>query len=619
MTDTSTPSSPFLLPVRMLNEYAYCPRLFHLMHVEGRWEDNHFTVEGRHVHRRVDELDHLLPDAVGTNAGNEIDKPKPDSATRRSAKGDSATRSAAGDSAGGDEPPIISRSVPLSSDELGLSAKLDLVSSDGTEAVPVETKRGRVPDNAQRSWEPERVQLMAQGLLLREHGYACDHGVLYFAGSRTRVDVPFTPQLEMETIALIAYARAAVSLTVIPDPLEDSPKCNGCSLAGICLPDETLALRTLRYIPGGGDALASPPLKPRHESGDEGIALIRRLYPPRPDATPLYVQTQGAFVGKRGQSLVVRAEGQELTHVGLKDVSQLVLCGNVQVSMQTMHLLCEADVPVVMLSSGMWFYGISHGQSLRNAYDRAAQFHTAADPARCLEFARALVRDKAANQRTQLRRNAPPTQDLDRAMADFDQTIRRVESVNSIDSLLGMEGNAARIYFSRFGKMLKPRDFDAATAFDFNCRNRRPPKDPVNAMLSFAYAMLAKECTVALLAEGLDPYWGLYHRPRHGRPALALDLMEPFRPVIADSAVITAINTGMVRAAHFERAASGCAMNDAGRKGLLSAYEARLDQLITHPIFDYRCSWRSVIRLQARLLARWLRGNVPDFTNLVTR
>jgi CRISPR-associated protein Cas1 len=182
---------------------------------------------------------------------------------------------------------------------------------------------------------------------------------------------------------------------------------------------------------------------------------------------------------------------------------------------------------------------------------------------------------------------------------------------------LGIEGSIARCYFAQFAAMLKPRDFDAK--WDFDARNRRPPKDPVNAMLSFAYALLAKECTVALLSEGLDPYWGLYHRPRHGRPALALDLMEPFRPVVADSAVITAINTGMVRAADFVTAASGCAMKDSARKAFLRAYEARLDQLVTHPIFDYRCSWRSIIRLQARLLARWLRGDVPEFSSVVTR
>jgi len=140
-----------------------------------------------------------------------------------------------------------------------------------------------------------------------------------------------------------------------------------------------------------------------------------------------------------------------------------------------------------------------------------------------------------------------------------------------------------------------------------------------NALLSFGYAMLAKECAVALMSEGLDPWWGLYHQPRHGRPALALDVMEPFRPAIVDSAVISAINTGMVTRSGFEMSSAGCILKDTGRKNFIRAYDARLDQLITHPIFDYRCSWRVVIRLQARLLARWLRGEIPKYTSVTTR
>jgi CRISPR-associated protein Cas1 len=155
--------------------------------------------------------------------------------------------------------------------------------------------------------------------------------------------------------------------------------------------------------------------------------------------------------------------------------------------------------------------------------------------------------------------------------------------------------------------------------FYFNSRNRRPPKDPVNALLSFAYALLAKECTVALLAEGLDPWWGFYHQPRHGRPALALDLMEPFRPIIADSVVITAINTGMVKPSDFYKNANGCALQPDGRKSFLRAWEQRLDQLYTHSEFNYRCSWRTMIRIQSRLLARWLRGDIPAWSCPVVR
>ncbi|HOI54067.1 MAG TPA: CRISPR-associated endonuclease Cas1, partial [Phycisphaerae bacterium] len=460
------------------------------------------------------------------------------------------------------------------------------------EAAPVETKRGRVPDNPERSWEPERVQLMVQGLLLREHGYRCDHGVLYFAASRTRVDVPFTPELEARTRDLLAQARRAAASTILPPPLDDSPKCNGCSLSGICLPDETHAL-----------------------THPDAPTDVRRLYPIRDNALPFYVQEQGARVGKTGRSLVVRKDDQEIGRAGLKDVSQLVLCGNISVSAQTLHLLCQEGIPTVHLTSGHWFCGLTAGITLRNAYVRAAQFQAAAEPARCLAAAKAMVAAKGANQRTFLRRNATPqpSADLD-GMADL---LRRIEAAESTEQLLGLEGNLAARYYANFSRLLAPRDMD--TVWDFQNRNRRPPRDPVNAMLSFGYALLAKECTVAAMEEGLDPWWGLYHQPRHGRPALALDLMEEFRPLVVDSAVITAVNTGMVVARNFTRSQAGCMLTDGGRKGLIRAYEARLDQLVTHPVFDYRCSWRSIIRLQARLLARWLQGDVPQYVGMVTR
>lgn len=561
------------LPVRMLNEYAYCPRLFHLMHVEGRWADNRFTEEGREVHRRVDRLDHVLPDPDAESAS---------------------------ESDPGDDLPTISRSVSLGSDVLGLTGKLDLVATDGDEAVPVETKRGRVPNNPQRSWEPERVQLMAQGLLLREHGYRSDHGVLYFAGSRTRVDIAFDDGLEARTRELLSNAQQAQTATTLPPPLDDSPKCHGCSLSGICLPDETLALQAV-------------PAEPDVDESDD--PPIRRLYPPRDEALPLYVQEQGARVGKSKKVITIKRRGEEIGRARLKDVSQLVLLGNVSVSAQALHLLCEASIPIVHFSTGHWFYGITRGMGLRNAYDRSAQFEAASDPERCLTFARSIVSAKGSNQRTLIGRNVKPRPKA--VGAAMKALLRKVPHAESMNELLGFEGGIAAHYFKTFGDALKPRDFESE--WDFEGRNRRPPRDPVNALLSFGYAILAKECTVALDSEGLDPWWGLYHQPRHGRPALALDLMEEFRPLIADSAVLTAINTGMVSKRNFSHSQAGCMLGPKGRKAFLRAYEARMDQLVTHPVFGYRCSWRSVIRVQARLLARWLRGDIPAYPPMRTR
>ena len=556
------------LTIDALHQFAYCPRRAFLMHVEGLMAHNAYTEDGRRVHRRVDAVDQVLK---GPSHPPESEGPE------------------------GDEPPEIVRSVTLTSDRLGLTGKLDLVSIAECEAIPVETKRGQVPANAQRSWEPERVQVMAQGLLLREHGWNCDHGFLYFAGSRRRVEVPFTPELEARTLELVDAAKQLWVDFRIPDPLEDSPKCNGCSLAGICLPNETLALR--------------------HAPPDPIAPTVRRLYPPRIDATPLYVQQQGAWIGVRKGNVVVRRDDEVLAEVHLKDLDHLVLCGNVQISTQTLHLLCESGIPVCHLSSGHWFYGFTTGFAVRNAFERAAQFRAAEQPARCLEFAKAVTQAKIANQRTMLMRNASPRpqEEIDGIAA----VLPSIEAAVDFETILGVEGIAARHYFQAFPGMIKLGD--VAELFQAEGRARRPPPDPANACLSFGYALLAKECTVALAAVGLDPHWGLYHRPRHGRPALALDLMEEFRPLIVDSAVISAFNTEMLRLGDFTVGKSGCLLKDGGRRAFIRAFELRMDQLVTHPVLDYRLNWRTMIRLQARLLARWLRGDIATYPGMVTR
>lgn len=552
------------LTIDHLHQFAYCPRRMHLMYVDGRWDNNLFTEEGRAAHARTDATDEPLPSSDGVTED------------------------------GGDSEPVMARSVSLASEALGLVGKLDLVEAAGENAIPVDTKRGSPPDNPQGCHEPERVQLMAQGLLLREHGFRCDRGLLYFAAARRRVEVPFTPELEARTLDLLRQARELAKSTEPPPPLEDSPKCQGCSLAGICLPDET------NFLNG---RIADRP-------GD-----LRRLYPARDDALPLYVQEQGARVGKAGEALAVSRGPADLGRFPLKDVAQLVLCGNISVSPQALHLLCERGIPTVHLSMGGWFYGLTCGHGLKNAYDRAAQFAGAANEARCLTFARAVVEAKARNQRTLLRRNGGSPDEV--PVQQIAGLLPGIDRARDIEALLGVEGAISADYFGGFSLLLGDRTF--AEGFDFGKRNRRPPRDPVNAMLSFGYALLAKECTVALMAEGLDPWWGLYHRPRHGRPALALDLMEEFRPLIVDSAVVNALNTGMVALTDFEISAAGCAMKDRARRSLIQAYEQRLDQLVTHPVFDYRCSWRAVIRLQARLLAKWLRGAVPTYQGITTR
>ena len=166
--------------------------------------------------------------------------------------------------------------------------------------------------------------------------------------------------------------------------------------------------------------------------------------------------------------------------------------------------------------------------------------------------------------------------------------------------------------------MLSRADNDSLR-FQFDKRNRRPPADPVNALLSYGYALLAKSWTIVLSAVGLDPYRGFYHQPRYGRPALALDMMEPFRPLIADSSVIQAINNGEVRPSDFISAAGSVALTEDGRKRFIGTFERRMSQEVTHPLFGYKVSYRRLLELQARLLCRHLLGEIPEYPNFNTR
>jgi CRISPR-associated protein Cas1 len=279
--------------------------------------------------------------------------------------------------------------------------------------------------------------------------------------------------------------------------------------------------------------------------------------------------------------------------------------------------LCSAEIPVCYFSQGGWFYGITSGLTTKNVFLRQSQFRLATEEWFALRLAKKLVGGKIRNQRVMLMRNheEPPKLVLEqmREMAD------RAEAANCLEELLGIEGNGARLYFGDFHGMIKRESETADFSFDFASRNRRPPKDPVNALLSLAYSLLSKDLTVACAAVGFDPMMGFYHQPRFGRPALALDLMEPFRPLIAESAVLNAINTRMVSSKDFVRAGRAVALSPSGRRGFFQAYEARMDTLVTHPVFGYRVSYRRLLEVQARLLAKVLEGELNEYLVFTTR
>jgi CRISPR-associated protein Cas1 len=273
----------------------------------------------------------------------------------------------------------------------------------------------------------------------------------------------------------------------------------------------------------------------------------------------------------------------------------------------------DAGIPVCFFTFGGYFIGLAQGHAHKNVVLRQAQFGVAADAARALAVAREIVRSKIRNQRVMLRRNHPG---IDKgALRELSRLANAARGAADDGVLLGLEGAAAAVYFRHFSGMLKGGGLD----FELAGRNRRPPRDPVNALLSYVYSLLCKDATATALAVGLDPYLGMYHRPRYGKPALALDLMEELRPLVGDSVVATVINNGEVRPASFVTRADGCNLTPAGRAAVLGAYERRLGQEIRHPLFGYRASWRRVMEIQARLLGRHLLGEIPRYVPMETR
>jgi CRISP-associated protein Cas1 len=299
------------------------------------------------------------------------------------------------------------------------------------------------------------------------------------------------------------------------------------------------------------------------------------------------------------------------------------LFGNVQISTQAIQQLCERDIPITYFSMGGWFYGITRGHSLTNVHARIRQFAVAADAREVLPFARAFVSGKIRNQRTLLLRNHinPPTPVLLR----LKQAAKDANAATGIEQLLGIEGTAAARYFEHFQGMLKVDDENAgapkqlAFSFDFTNRNRRPPRDPINALLSLGYSLLAKDCTIAAYAVGLDPYVGFYHQPRFGRPALALDVMEEFRPLIVDSTVLTLVNNRMLGLSDFVQAGQAVNLTTAARKVFFEAYESRINSVVTHPVFDYKVSYRRAIELQFRMIAKVVTGEIAVYHPFQTR
>jgi CRISPR-associated protein Cas1 len=331
----------------------------------------------------------------------------------------------------------------------------------------------------------------------------------------------------------------------------------------------------------------------------------------------LYVMTPHAYAHLENATVRIDVEREKRLQVPLHHLSGLVTFGNVMVSPALMHRLADEGKSLVLLDDHGRFKARLEGAISGNILLRQAQHKAAGDPAATLEHARACVAGKLRNSRVNLQRGAREAADteegaqLTRVADNLAASLRAAASATHLDELRGVEGEAARGYFAGLNLIVKPQ---ARPAFALDGRTRRPPLDRFNALLSFLYAMLMNDCRSALEAVGLDPQLGFLHAVRPGRAALALDLQEEFRSILADRLALTLINRGQLGAEDFETREGGAvSLGEKGRRAVVTAWQERKQEEITHPLLEAKMPIGLLPLIQARFMARAIRGEMEGY------
>jgi len=588
-----------IMPVRRLNNYVYCPRLFYFQWVENIFQESADTIAGSLTHRNVD-----APSRLDEEKAKALSENLPEGAKLRSLR--------------------------LESEPLGLVGVVDLVEGGPDGAQIVDYKKGSARRNSEgerEAREPESIQVAAYALMLRERGVNVSGAVIYYAGDKRRVPVELGDELLAKTKQAIADAKALAAAGRCPPPLKNDARCLGCSAYPVCLPNESLWWAKARqeaapepqlhfgFAPINADDVREQILQALDFAAESG-KRPPTLEAPRPehdDGEVLVVQTPGAQIGQRGEQIIVSLKGEEVRKLPGQQVRAIYCYGAIQMTAQAIETCLELGIDVSYFSPAGRYLGSLQGLPASGVDARRGQYRLFELPGVRMQLAREVIRAKIHNQRVMLMRNGDVP---DRVLSLLSNFRDATERASDMTELLGLEGTAAALYFEQFESMLKRRE---DWKFDWRGRNRRPPRDPINAMLSMGYSMLVKELTGVCHGVGVDPFLGFMHQPRYGRPALALDLMEEFRPLVADSVAISLVNRGEIGPEDFIRSANGTFMNERGRKAFWEAWFRRLDTEVSHPEFEYKMAYRRMLEVQARQLWRFVRGEAAAYHGFTTR
>ena len=331
----------------------------------------------------------------------------------------------------------------------------------------------------------------------------------------------------------------------------------------------------------------------------------------------IYITQDDAFIGKTDERLQVKAQKQTILDVPLIKVDGVVVLGRANISPAAIVELLQRNIPLSFLTGTGRYLGRLEPELTKNIFVRSAQWQAAGESEQALHVVRGFIRGKLKNYRNALLRREREASELDlqAATTRIEQAIASLDKTTTVDSLRGFEGAGSAAYFGVFNQLIRAEDFE------FEARRRRPPTDPVNALLSFGYALLRHDVQGAVNIVGFDPYLGYLHVQRYGRPSLALDLMEEFRPLVVDAMVLSAINRRSLAISDFtsEPLSGAVSLSDEGRRTFLRLYEQKKQSEFKHPVLGRKCTYQEAFEIQARLLAKYLMGETDKYPPLVLK
>ncbi len=518
--------------------------------------------------------------------------------------------------------------LKLESEKFALVGKVDCIRRRDGQIIPYEHKRGRSARDAEgkaEAWASDRLQIIAYSLLVEEHtGAGVLEGRVRYHADNVTVRVPIDEKARKDFENHLGRARELQSSVERPPVTANERLCVKCSLAPVCLPEEARLAEKISLMERHGDAETR---RNEAETNDESAirnpnSAILRLFPAEDDRRILHILTNGAKLGRKGDRLEIWSpDTDEKEHYPVQEIGQVVLHGFSQISTQALRLCADRNVGVHWVTYGGRYMG-AWTSGIGSVQRRIRQYQALTNQDFCLALAKRLVEAKVRGQLSFLlrasRESGREISDVREAIGSIRKLLSPLHRAENVDSLRGYEGSVGASYFKALPHLIIE---EAGEAMKPDGRNRRPPRDRCNALLSYGYALLLKDITNAILTVGLDPSLGFYHTPRSQAHPLALDLMEIFRVTLVDLPVIASINRRQWDADEdFTIAGRQVWLSDAGRKKFIQIYERRKADQWKHPVIGYSLSYSRHLELEARLLEKeWTDKLSSVKTNLEPR